>query len=96
MDPAGKVFVGDKFAESTISPRFSAGVRVAVPLFEHVWLDGLASVAAAPLAHVDPFATATMPGMNGTGTVPGPEFASLPGEPTLGVWLGIGLRIGAR
>ncbi len=95
MDASGKVYVGDNFATSTVSPRLSAGVRIAVPLFEHVWLDGLASVAAAPFAHGDPFGSgASMVSPDGT-VVPGSGFA-LPGEPTLGMWLGIGLRVGGH
>lgn len=94
-DAAGKIYVGDNFATATISPRLSAGLKIAVPLFEHVWLDGLASVSATPFAHGDPFGGgASMVDPDGT-VVPGTgsEFA-LPGEPTLGLWLGIGLRIG--
>lgn len=93
-DAAGKVLVGDSFSTTTLSPRFSAGVRLAVPLFEHVWLDSAFSVAASPLSHGDRFAnTGEMVGPDGT-VVPGQSEFSLPGEPTFGMWLFIGLRVG--
>jgi hypothetical protein len=95
-DPNGKTFVGDKFSASTFTPRLATGVRIAIPLFDHVWLDALASLAFAPFGHSDAFATST--GINADGTV-GPggmgEFA-LPGESGFGYQLGIGIRVGGR
>lgn len=93
---AGKVFVGDEFSTATLSPRFSAGVRLAVPLFDHVWLDGAFAVAVSPMSHGDPFAnTGEMVGPDGTMVKGTSEFA-LPGEPVFGMWLGIGLRVGGQ
>ncbi len=93
-DAAGKVFVGDSFSTATLSPRLSAGIRLAVPLFAHVWLDGAFSVAASPLSHGDLFAnTGKVVSPDGT-AVPGPSEFALRGEPTFGLWLGIGLRVG--
>jgi hypothetical protein len=97
-DPNGKIYVGDNFANATYTPRLAAGVRIAVPLFDHVWLDGLASFAFAPFSHGDPFAT-TATGTNPDGTV-GPggmsDLFALPGESGFGFQLGLGLRIGGR
>lgn len=92
----GTVFVGDQFSTATLSPRFSAGVRLAVPLFEHVWLDGAFAVAASPMSHGEPFAnTGEMVSPDGNVVKGISEFA-LPGEPTFGIWLGLGLRVGGR
>jgi hypothetical protein len=87
------VYVGDGFTATTYTPRISAALRVAIPLFEHVWLDGLAAATLAPFGHSSDYAASsddgnTMP--NGTAAFP------LPGDPLLGVQLGIGLRVGAR
>ncbi len=93
---AGKVFVGDQFSTTTWSPRLSAGLRLAVPLFEHVWLDGAFAVAVSPMSHGDAFAnTGDVVSPDGTVVKGLSEFA-LPGEPTFGMWLGIGLRVGGR
>ncbi|MBA2543719.1 MAG: hypothetical protein H0V17_29015, partial [Deltaproteobacteria bacterium] len=48
MDPNGKVHVGDNFATATFTPRLAASVRIAVPLFDRVWLDGVAGITLAP------------------------------------------------
>jgi hypothetical protein len=94
-DASGTIFVGDNFSTTTWSPRLAAGVRLAVPLFDHVWLDGIASVAVSPMSHGDAFAS-TIDTMNPDGTVgTGDSPYALPGEPTFGMWLGIGLRVGA-
>jgi hypothetical protein len=87
------VYVGDGFTATTYTPRISAALRIAIPLFEHVWLDGLAAATLAPFGHSADYAATsddgnTMP--NTSGAFP------LPGDPLLGVQLGIGLRVGAR
>ena len=87
----GAVYVGDNFSATIYTPRISAAVRIAIPLFDHVWLDGLAAATAAPLGHTGDYATSpdgTV--MTNTGAFP------LPGDPTFGVQLGVGLRVGAR
>lgn len=92
-DPTdNKVYVGDRFSTATISPRLAAGVRLAVPLFDHVWLDGSLALAVSPLAHGQFAGAGEMIGADGT-VVPG--GFPLPGEATFGMWLGIGLRVGA-
>lgn len=92
-DAAGKIFVGDKFSTSTISPRLAAGIRVAIPLFDHVWLDGSASLAVSPLNHGAFATSAEIVQPDGTVSMGESQFA-LPGEPAFGMWLGIGLRVG--
>lgn len=87
-----KLHVGDNFKASTIAPRVSVALRVAVPLFEHVWLDGLAGWSYTPFAHTEAFRVEKMIDPN---TTP-PDLVALPGEPGSGYVLGIGLRVGAR
>lgn len=88
-DP-GTLYVGDGFSATTYTPRLSIALRVAIPLFDHVWLDGLAAAVAAPLGHSDEYAT------NPDGTTMNAGQLPLPGDPLLGVQLGVGLRVGAR
>ncbi|HEU0033085.1 MAG TPA: hypothetical protein VFQ53_20775 [Kofleriaceae bacterium] len=90
-DPAGKVFVGDGLSVATITPRASAAVRVAVPLFDHVWLDALASFTMLPFGHGTTYAPAVL---DPTGQIP-PDAVTLPGEPDTSIQLGIGIRVGA-
>jgi len=85
--PNGLVYVGDGLDESSFTPRVAFALRVAVPLFRHVWLDGLASITFAPFGHREAY------GESPTPTAPG-AFA-IPGEPGKSVQLGIGLRVGA-
>jgi len=84
-----KVYVGDSFSAATYAPRIAFALRVAVPLFEHVWLDGLAGLTYAPFAHGSVFAT-------GSNEMIAPELVALPGEPSTGYLLGIGIRVGAK
>ena len=87
-------YVGDEFSRTTVAPRASAALRLAIPLFDRVWLDGIASATFAPLGHADPF----VPAISADGTNPGmiaPEDATIPGEPSTAFTLGIGLRVGA-
>jgi hypothetical protein len=87
----GTVYVGDNFAAASYTPRISVSLRIAIPLFDHVWLDGLAAATAAPFGHTTDYATSPDGSvMANTGVFP------LPGDPTFGVQLGIGLRVGAR
>ena len=81
-----KLFVGDHFNTSTLTARLSLAVRIAVPLFQHVWLDGFAGYTLAPFAHTSEFA--------GAGTMNLPDVA-IPGEPSSGYALGVGLRVGS-
>ena len=74
---------------ATISPRAATSLRLSVPLADHVWLDGAASLTIVAAGHTDPFSAA--------GTVdpdPGANPLSLPGEPATLWQLGVGLRIG--
>ncbi len=89
-----QLYVGDGFHAATITPRLAATLRIAVPLFERVWLDGVASLGYAPLGH-DTY-TFAQPPPDANGSIPYMSGqVALPGEPTLGVTLGIGLRVGA-
>jgi hypothetical protein len=87
------VYVGDGFAETSYAPRVSAALRLAIPLFEHVWLDGLAAATIAPFAHTDDYAATNPDGT--TMTMPGGAGFPLPGDSTFGFQLGVGLRVGA-
>jgi hypothetical protein len=87
----GTIYVGDHFSAATYTPRLSAALRVAVPLFEHVWLDGLAAATVAPFGHGDEYATQPPDGT----TMPNAAVFPLPGDPLLGIQLGVGLRVGA-
>lgn len=97
-DPGtGKTFVGDHLDEATVTPRLAASIRIAVPLFEHVWLDGLVGIQLAPFGHSDPFGSTS--GLNADGTMdPNTGMVdqlALPGEPGHGWRIAIGLRVGA-
>ena len=87
IDAAGnKIYVGDHLQGVTYTPRLAAAMRLALPLFDRVWLDALAEITFAPLGHSDVFPA------HGTGD---DAALSLPGEPTRAVQLGVGLRVGA-
>jgi hypothetical protein len=94
----GQVFVGDNFTAATYTPRISAAVRIAIPLFDHVWLDGIAAATLAPFGHADSYGGTSDGSNDGTVMTPntGAEAYPLPGDPLFGVQLGIGLRLGAR
>lgn len=87
-DP-GQVYVA---AMTTYAPRISAALRIAIPLAEHVWLDGLAGTTLAPFGNDRAYANLSADGttMNSNGS------SRSPGDPVLGLQLGIGLRLGAR
>jgi len=93
----GTGYVGDAFSRTTLTPRIAAAVRLAVPLFDHVWLDGLASVTFAPFGHTGSFAASPVVDPTNPGDVPVTELSllALPGESSGGLLLGVGLRIGA-
>lgn len=86
-------FIGDGFSAATITPRASVALRVAVPLFDHVWLDGIASAMLAPFGHDGLWASHPVMDPNMM-TVSDP--GALPGEPTASLQLGVGLRIGGQ
>jgi hypothetical protein len=86
IDASGKEYVGDGLHGVTYTPRLEAAIRIAVPLFDRVWLDGIAAVTFAPFGHSDAFPA------HGTGD---DADLSLPGEPNLAMQLGIGVRVGA-
>jgi hypothetical protein len=96
-DPAtgmAAAFVGDRFSRTTYTPRLGGALRLVVPLFDHVWLDGLASITFGPFGHTDDFTVTTL----ADGTVPGgapPTEVALPGESRRALVLGIGIRVGA-
>jgi len=84
-----QVYVGDNFTSATVTPRAEAALRIAVPLFQHVWLDGTAAITLAPFGHADAYT----PTMSPPGTTP--SDVALPGEPLASFQLGVGLRVGA-
>lgn len=73
---------------ASYGPRAAAALRLAVPLFDRVWLDGLAAVTVSPL-----HATAQTVGPVDAST--GMPLPPLPAEPVAAFQLGVGLRIGA-
>jgi hypothetical protein len=77
-------------AVASHQPRVAAALRIAIPLFEHVWLDAIASVTYVPFAHADPFVVDPEALPQGTD----PALYTLPGEPVTSMQLGIGLRVG--
>jgi hypothetical protein len=88
----GVIYVGDNFAATHYTPRVAAALRVAIPLFDHVWLDGLAAATLAPLSHTGDYAGKSPDGNTG----PNAGAYPLPGDAMLGLSLGIGVRVGAR
>jgi hypothetical protein len=77
--------IGPAFHTDTWTPRLAASVRVSVPLFEHVWLEGVAS------GHVAPGSKGELAGeADASGYMP-----VTPGEPGAWLTLGVGLRVGA-
>jgi hypothetical protein len=91
IDASGAFLPVDGQRTRTYTPRLAAGLSIAVPLFEHVWLDGIASVTYAPFGHVEPFAA---PDQGAPSKFDAGKLA-LPGEPRAMVQLGVGLRVGA-
>ena len=83
----GTVYVGDGLEATTYTPRVAAALRIAIPLFEHIWLDGSASFTLAPFGHHDPYQSPNMMFAD--------DSLALPGDPLYGAQLGIGLRVGA-
>lgn len=90
MDPGSStpaLYVGDELHEVSYRPRATLALRISVPLFQGVWLDGLASLVTSPFARTAPYQPKTMTGLP-------PELITLPGEPRAGVLLGVGVRVG--
>jgi hypothetical protein len=90
FDSDGNAYVGDKLNVTTTTPRFALALRIAVPLFEHVSLDAVASATLAPFGHGAVYGSGTMPDASGMEVM-----TSLPGEPSTIYQLAIGLRVGA-
>jgi hypothetical protein len=82
-------YVGDGLDMATVTPRAEGALRVAVPLWDHVWLDGIAAVTASAFAHTSGFLPGLVPAQLTTAQV------TVPGEPVALFSLGIGLRVGA-
>jgi len=89
IDPAGNVSTVARSVDS-YEPRAAAALRIEVPLFEHVWLDAIASLTYIPFAHASPF----LPDPKNVPANTDPSAYAVPGEPTTSVQLGIGLRVG--
>jgi hypothetical protein len=88
--PATKVYVGDGLSAATYTPRFEAALRVALPVFDHVWVEGLASVTFAPFGHSAEFSATS----SSKPPIAASELA-LPGEPDRAIQLGVALRVGS-
>jgi hypothetical protein len=82
-----KLYVGDKLSVATYTPRAAAALRLSIPLFDHVWLEGRAAFEVAPFGHAGDFTTAAA-----DGTIS--KDSAIPGEPVDTIQLGIGLRVG--
>lgn len=82
------LYVGDNFDRASYTPRISLGLRLSVPLFQHVWLEGVASYGLMPFAHAHAFQPEKTP------TTTTAAQIALPGEPSSGWILGVGLRAG--
>jgi hypothetical protein len=72
--------------QTTFTPRVTGALRVSLPLVEHVWLDGTASVVLAPFGNADP-TPAPIPDAAG-------NMGVIPGEPDAAAQLSVGLRVG--
>jgi hypothetical protein len=83
------IYVGDGFDTATYTARITFGLRISVPLFRHVWLEGAASYALMPFSHASSFQAEKVP------TVTTADQVALPGEPSSGWVFGVGLRAGA-
>jgi hypothetical protein len=85
--------LNDHLKASTVTPRASASVRVAIALADQLWLDGSAAVMLSPFDHGNRYAPPS-----GTQLPPGvsAEQIALPGESIGTFELGIGLRWGTR
>lgn len=85
---SGSVYVGDSFHVQSYTPRVAASLRISIPLFEHVWLDGMATIQLAPFGHDQPY-----PGP-GTDPIFTSAQLAIPGDPRGSTQLAIGLRVG--
>jgi hypothetical protein len=71
--------------QTSYTPRLTGALRVAVPLFPQVWLDGAAAIMLAPFGHSDPFYG--MPDASGA-------KGEISGEPDAAAQLSVGVRVG--
>lgn len=85
---SSKFYVGDRFSNATYTPRIALALRISVPLFRHVWLEGAAAYTWMPLGHGGTFAGKAPAGLTA-------QDVALPGEPAGGLVLGVGMRVGA-
>ena len=83
----------DQMHITSVTPRASASLRVAVAIADHLFLDGIAAVTLAPFGHADPYGLPL-----GEVPPPGvpPEQLALPGQSIGTFELGLGLRWGSR
>jgi hypothetical protein len=82
--------LNDHLHASTVTPRASASLRIAIAIADHLWLDGSAAMMLSPFDHGDRYVGAQLPP-----GVPIDQIA-LPGESIGTFELGIGLRWGTR
>jgi hypothetical protein len=91
-DTSALVYVGDDLHAVSWTPRAAGAIRVAVPLFDHVWLDLGAQLVIAPGRHASSYPF--IAGANAPPVEPAQDL-SLPGEPLGAFTVGVGLRLGA-
>jgi hypothetical protein len=84
-------YVGDGYGHATIAPRAAAALRLAIPVFSHVWLDGVVGVMISPVRSEGQLDAQLVTGPKMMGPIP----SALPAEPLTSLQLGVGLRIGA-
>jgi hypothetical protein len=85
--------VGDHLEGTTVTPRAAAGLRVAIEIADHFWLDGSAALMLSPFQHAE---TYDLPSGTPVPYQTQKDQLALPGESIGTFELGIGLRWGTR
>jgi hypothetical protein len=88
-----QIYVGDDYDKVSYLPRVAVALRVSFPIVRHVWLDAVGSLSLSPITARTEFEPPTTMDPNTDPTIG--VVTAMPGEPTRGYQLGIGLRVGA-